>query len=47
METTLVSMYDPTINAFRQVTIEKAKRFIAEAKKLEKTINEIEKKPGK
>lgn len=37
-----VSMYDPARDAFRDITIETAKKFIASAKKVEEQIREIE-----
>jgi len=40
---TLVSIYDPIIDAYRQIPIENAKKFVAEAPKIQKTIEQTEK----
>ena len=40
---TMVSMYDPVINAYRDIPISCAKKFIEEAKKLEKQLIKEEK----
>ena len=39
-----VSMYDPSKNAFREMSIESAKKFIASAKEVEAQIAKIEAK---
>jgi len=38
-----VSIYDPSINAFREVPLELAEKFVEEAKKVEKVIEKIKK----
>ena len=38
-----VSIYDPSVDAYREVSIEKAKKFIESAKEAEKKIKEKEK----
>lgn len=40
----MVSIYDPTLDAYREVDIEIAKKFVASAKEVEKKIQEIEAK---
>jgi len=37
-----VSMYDPSKNAFREISVELAKKFIASAKDVEEKIAKIE-----
>jgi len=37
-----ISMYDPAVNAFREITVEAAKKFIASAKKVEAQLAKIE-----
>jgi len=37
-----VSMYDPINNVFREVELSNAKKFVAEAKRLEEIINQLE-----
>ena len=39
-----ISIFDPSINAFREVPLELAKKFVEEAKKVEEKIKEIEEK---
>ena len=36
-----ISMYDPAANAFREVSIEAAKKFVASAKKVEAQLSKI------
>jgi len=38
-----VSMFDPTVNAYREVSIDLAKKFVESAKEVEKQIEELEK----
>jgi hypothetical protein len=38
-----VSIYDPSIDAFREVPLELAEKFVEEAKKVEKVIEKIKK----
>jgi len=37
-----VNMYDPVKNAFREISIETAKKFVESAKKVEAQIKKIE-----
>ena len=37
-----ISMYDPSIDAFREITISQAKKFIESAKKVEQKIGKTE-----
>ena len=37
-----VSIYDPSINAFREVTIDIARKFVAESIKVAKKIKDID-----
>jgi hypothetical protein len=47
MEKGKVSIYDPFVNAYRQVDVKHAKRMLVEAKILAEKINKLEKKDGK
>jgi flagellar hook-associated protein FlgK len=38
-----VTIYDPSINAYREVSIERAKKFVESAKEVEKKIKQLEK----
>lgn len=40
---TKISMYDPSVNAFREISLEAAKKFVESAKEVEKQIKELEK----
>jgi len=40
----MVTMYDPIVDAYRQVELSKAKKFVEEANKLKKRIEEVESK---
>jgi hypothetical protein len=39
-----IKMYDPSVDAYRNISIEKAKLFVASAKKVEEELNKISKK---
>jgi len=38
-----ISMYDPSVNAYREISIEKAKKFVESAKEVEKKLEELSK----
>ena len=38
----MISMYDPSVDAFREFPIDKAKKFVESAKEVEKQIEEIQ-----
>lgn len=42
MEEKKISMYDPTINAYREIPISLAKKFVEEALKMKEQIEELE-----
>jgi hypothetical protein len=39
----MVSIYDPTVNAYREVPLELAEKFVESAKETEKAIKKIKK----
>ena len=38
-----ISLFDPTVNAYREVSVELAKKFLESAKKVEKQLKNLEK----
>jgi len=38
-----ISIFDPSVNAYREVPLELAEKFVEEAKKVEKVIEKIKK----
>ena len=43
----MISIYDPAVDAYREVSIENAKKFVESAKEVEKEIKEREKEKEK
>ena len=43
-EKIMVSIYDPSIDAYREVPLELAKKFVESAKEVEKAIKKIKEK---
>jgi len=39
----MISIFDPSVNAFREVSLELAEKFVEEAKRIEKEIDAIKK----
>lgn len=39
----MISMYDPSVDAFREFPLDKAKKFVESAKEVEKQIADIQK----
>ena len=38
-----ISLFDPTVNAYREVSVELAKKFLESSKKVEKQLKNLEK----